>query len=61
MDKREACWSISHDIIETFSRDFGPFKGMAEKVVYERISRMSEAEVNGLIENLILRLQAIDD
>jgi len=32
MNNRDKLWTVAHDIIEMFSKDFGPFKNMALRI-----------------------------
>ena len=60
MNDRELVWSISHDIIQMFGSDFGPFKGMAEKVMFDKIQEKKDSEIEEAINIIATRLKYRD-
>lgn len=61
MNRRECVWAISHDIIEMFSKDFGPFKRTAEDIMYKKIMEKSDADIKAALQKITARLAAIDE
>ena len=61
MNEREAAWTISHDIIEMFGKDFGFFKNMAMKYAYDGIYGKKDEEIHMVIERVREVIASIDD
>lgn len=61
MNKKDKLWTVSHDIIEMFEKDFGLFKNMALKIAYDYIMNMPDKDVDALIRKLKSILELPDD
>ena len=61
MNDRDKLWTIAHDIIEMFSKDFGPFKNMALRIAYDYIYQMKDKDVEEVINKLKLIINQRDD
>jgi len=61
MNDRDKLWTVAHDIIEMFSKDFGPFKNMALRIAYDYIYQMKDKDVNEVINKLKLIINQRDD
>jgi len=61
MNDRDKLWTVAHDIIEMFSKDFGPFKNMALRVAYDYIYQMRDKDVEEVINKLKLIINQRDD
>jgi len=61
MNDRDKLWTIAHDIIEMFSKDFGPFKNMALRTAYDYIYQMKDKDVEEVINKLKLIINQKDD
>ena len=61
MNDRDKLWTIAHDIIEMFSKDFGPFKNMALRVAYDYIYQMRDKDVEEVIKKITLIINQRDD
>lgn len=61
MNRREFVWSVSHDIIEAFSKDFGIFKGTALDIAYKASQQKTDAEIDTMVEIVKARVAALED
>jgi len=61
MNDRDKLWTVAHDIIEMFSKDFGPFKNMALRIAYDYIYQMKDKDVEEVINKLKLIINQRDD
>jgi len=61
MNDRDKLWTVAHDIIEMFSKDFGPFKNMALRVAYDYIYQMRDKDVEEVIKKITLIINQRDD
>jgi len=61
MNDRDKLWTIAHDIIEMFSKDFGPFKNMALRIAYDYIYQMRDKDVEEVIKKITLIINQRDD
>jgi len=61
MNNRDKLWTVAHDIIEMFSKDFGPFKNMALRIAYDYIYQMRDKDVEEVINKLKLIINQRDD
>jgi len=61
MNDRDKLWTVAHDIIEMFSKDFGPFKNMALRIAYDYIYQMKDKDVEDVIKKIILIINQKDD
>ena len=49
MNDRDKLWTVAHDIIEMFSKDFGPFKNMALRIAYDYIYQMKDKDRKSVV------------
>ena len=61
MNDKDKLWTVAHDIIEMFGRDFGPFKNMALRTAYDYIYNMKDKDVDEVINKIILVINQKDD
>jgi len=61
MNNRDKLWTVAHDIIEMFSKDFGPFKNMALRIAYDYIYQMRDKDVEEVIKKITLIINQRDD
>jgi hypothetical protein len=61
MNDKDKLWTVAHDIIEMFGKDFGPFKNMALRVAYDYIYQMKDKDVEEVINKLKLIINQRDD
>ena len=52
MNDKDKLWTISHDIIEMFSTDFGPFKRVALETAYGYIYDMTDITVSNVLDKI---------
>jgi len=61
MNDKDKLWTVAHDIIEMFGRDFGPFKNMALRTAYDYIYKMNDKDVREVINKITLIINHKDD
>ena len=61
MNDPDKLWTISHDVIEMFSKDFGLFKGMALKTAYDYIYQMDNADLKKVLNKIHTVINMKDD
>lgn len=61
MNEKDAAWTISHDIIEMFGKDFGLFKNMALKYAYDGIYGKKDEEIHQVIERVRAIILSVDE
>lgn len=61
MNDKDAAWTITHDIIEMFGKDFGLFKNMALRTAYDSIYQKKDAEIHAVIMRIREVISTLDD